>query len=176
MRGINCFTFHLKFRKQNKRKKLTKTHFFLYTSDDEKTGKKRRDQSIPLDEDKVQVGVQLQGALPPPPSGVYLRSEPSCRETLRPLAQPGGGHPLRLRVQLVDQPAQLVESLVGIQVDDGGVEEVAVAVLHLTGLFRHFLQLLGLLKQKKRRFKTQRFYLSHVVLHGSEILLWRKPT
>lgn len=101
----------------------------------------------------MQVGVQLQGALPPPPSGVYLRSELSCRETLRPLAQPGGGHPLRLRVQLVDQPAQLVESLVGIHVDDGGVEEVAVAVLHLAGLFRHFLQLLGLLKEKKRKKK-----------------------
>lgn len=99
----------------------------------------------------MQVGVQLQGALPPPPSGVYLRSELSCRETLRPLAQPGGGHPLRLRVQLVDQPAQLVESLVGIHVDDGGVEEVAVAVLHLAGLFRHFLQLLGLLKEKTKR-------------------------
>lgn len=101
----------------------------------------------------MQVGVQLQGALPPPPSGVYLRSELSCRETLRPLAQPGGGHPLRLRVQLVDQPAQLVESLVGIHVDDGGVEEVAVAVLHLAGLFRHFLQLLGLLKGKKKKKK-----------------------
>lgn len=167
VRGINCFTFHLKFRKQNKqKKKLSQKHIsFLYTSGDEKTGKKKGDPVHPFRQGQSASGT-------PPPSGVDLRSEPSCSETLPPLAQPGGGHPLRLRVQLVDQPAQLVESLVGIHVDDGGVKEVAKAVLHLAGLFCHFLQLLGLVKEKYRRFRTQRFDLSHVVLHSSEMLLW----
>lgn len=76
VRGINCFTFHLKFRKQNKTKKNSQKHISFYTQATTKRQVRKEEiQSIPLDEDKVQVGVQLQGALPPPPSGVYLRSE-----------------------------------------------------------------------------------------------------
>lgn len=59
-------------------------------------------------------------------------------------AQPGGGHPLRLSVQLVYQSAQLVESLLWVHVHNGGVEELAEIVLHLAGLFDNLLQLFGL--------------------------------
>lgn len=72
--------------------------------------------------------------------------------TPSPLAQPGGGHPLRLSVQLVYEPAQLVESLVRVCVHDGGVEEVAEVVLHLSGLFDHRLQVLRLHTDNQTQF------------------------
>lgn len=67
-----------------------------------------------------------------------------------PLAEPGRGDPLWLRVQLVDQPAQLVEGLVLVCVHDGGIEVVTEIVLHLPGLLDHLLQLLWLWNQTTR--------------------------
>lgn len=67
-----------------------------------------------------------------------------------PLAEPGRGDPLWLRVQLVDQPAQLVEGLVLVCVHDGGIEVVTEIVLHLPGLLDHLLQLLWLWNQTMR--------------------------
>lgn len=55
VRGINCFTFHLEFRKQNKQKKkaLTKTHFFFFHTQatTKRRVRKKEIQSIPLDKD-----------------------------------------------------------------------------------------------------------------------------
>lgn len=59
-------------------------------------------------------------------------------------AKPGAGHPLRLRVQLVDESQQLVEGLVLVRVDDDGVKKVTAALLHLAGLLDDVAQLLGL--------------------------------
>lgn len=61
-----------------------------------------------------------------------------------PLAQPGGGHPLWLCVQLLYQPAQLVEGSVRLHVQYGRVKQVTEVLLHLTGLLDHLLQLLRL--------------------------------
>lgn len=75
------------------------------------------------------------------PSSALWRLVPRCDG---PLAQPGRGDPLWLSVQFIYQSAQLVESLAGIRVQDGRVEEVAKVVLHFTGLFNNLLQLLRL--------------------------------
>lgn len=82
------------------------------------------------------------------------------------LAQPRGGHPLRLCVQLADQSTQLIKSLVRIYIDNSGVKEMAEVVLHLAGLFCHFLQLFWLLKQgvKIQNSKNQKIYLANFVI------------
>ena len=59
-------------------------------------------------------------------------------------AQPGGGDPLGLSVQLVDESQQLLEGLVLVCVHDGRIEQVAEVLLHLSGLLDDVTQLLRL--------------------------------
>lgn len=72
-------------------------------------------------------------------------------------AQPGAGHPLWLRVQLVDESQQLVESFVLIAVHDDGVKKVTAALLHLTCLLNDVTQLLRL----NAHTYTQALVLAH---------------
>lgn len=91
-------------------------------------------------------------------TSVYPETRCGGESLCEPLAQPGGGHPLWLSVQLVYEPAQLVESLVWIHVHDCRVKVVAKIVLHLTGLLDHLFQLLWLCTHTIRpgQFKTVR--------------------
>lgn len=82
-----------------------------------------------------------------------LRPSTHSAGTQWPLTQPGRGHPLGLSVQFIYQPAQLVESLVWIHVQDGRIKVVAEILLHLAGLFNDLLQHLRLCTGHGHQFK-----------------------
>lgn len=147
-------TFHNTNRK--KKKSQTKTHALTHTHTHTHTDKKKckKLESIPAERAKAQLLYKRGECVSENPVTIstvqpsffscrehsYLRSSASTlRWDPRPLAQPGCGHPLWLSVQLVYQPAQLVESLVWIHVHDGRIKEVAKIVLHLAGLFNNCL-------------------------------------
>lgn len=80
----------------------------------------------------------------------------------RSSTEPGGGHPLRLRVQLLDEFAHFKESLVWCNVHDSGVKNMAKVLLHLPSLLDDLLELLRLCGTQKVKSEVQDFISCHL--------------
>ena len=72
--------------------------------------------------------------------------------------EPSGGHPLRLSLQQIDLPEQLLICPIRIRVDGDHVEVVSVRLLHLTGTDDDLLQFFVVIRLGTLQFPSPEFF------------------